>query len=187
MYQINDHLNPAVQNLLKSLGVEIKLLSETIVSDNLDEWRASSIMVNTTLPTQGLYYGPTDTIVLNDSDLGDATPVVLHELIHWSGAESRLKREWILNNVKDIESFWNGTYVKDDSEEFTKGQHTEEAIAEIGMFKLMLLLGIEPMQYQERVINYLKYLSSADLMKADLESDIAVEYLVSFIGMEMVA
>jgi hypothetical protein len=174
MKNINNMLSAPVNKLVKALGATVKLYSEIEAGKEVPDYFHRMCGFS-----QGLYDGHRDLIGVEDS-VEDPDMVVLHELIHYTGTKQRLKRKWIINNALCIQDL--------PSELPTRAEtQTEEATAQIGMLKLVLVLGFNPARFVDVTYNYLKTLPEADMNKADRDSDKAVDYLVKFIGMEKVA
>ena len=178
MSKIMNSLVPSVQYLVASLGVKVMTHTEYLenpeyLGDSLEHpenWAA--------------FYNPVlDVVVVNDTELANATELVLHEIIHWSGAETRLNRQW----VTSMKAAMLGDQSEELLEYLTDKRDTEEATAQIGMLKLALVLGLNPAQYAESTLTYLEDLLDFSLKKAEEDSDKAVEYLVTRIGMQKVA
>ncbi len=117
----------------------------------------------------GYYMPKEDQIVICNKTLGNWDSTVLHELIHWSGAEDRTNRKFI----KDIK---NNTL---SEKSFTKNLHTEEMAAEMGAIKLAAALGLDSKEHTARFENYKALYPLADLKKAKKLSSQAVKYLLS--------
>lgn len=105
-------------------------------------------------------------IAVDDSALGsteEANELVLHELIHMT--------------AKKLERVYEGE----------AGVQTEECVAQIGMFKLVLVLGLNPAYYADSTLEYIKQFPKADFKRVEIDSDKAVEHLLKAVGMEKVA
>ena len=178
MSKLTNSLVPSVQSLIEALNVKIMLYSELVENEKLFKKIGD-------VPDHyyGFYHSGADVIVIKDEHLNNSTEVVLHELIHWAGAEGRLNRKWMLYSKAVL----NGKANEEMSDYVDNCKDTEEATAEIGMLKLVMVLGLNPATYADLTLNYLESLLSFNLKKADKDSDDAVEYLVSFLGMRKVA
>lgn len=87
----------------------------------------------------------------------------MHEIIHWAGAPGRLNRCSVLTS--------------ENSEDLV-ARDTEEATAELGMYKLSVRLGLDSKRAKAYNDRYLLTLAYADFDKAEKDSDIAVDYLL---------
>lgn len=159
MSKANQALSTPVKKLLRGVGVKVMTYSELkSKSDFLDE----------TMDTmQATYSNELNIIGIDDNAMSsteDVNELVLHELIHFT--------------AQKLDRIHHGT---------TNDYETEDATAQIGMFKLILVLGINPAPYQDKVVDYLKQLPEANFEKAHRDSDKAMDYLVRQIGLERVA
>jgi len=177
MSKFTNALVPSVQRLIDALQVSVMTLSEIQEDPEL-----AKAFENVPSDYQGCYHPVEDVIMIRDEYLYNSTEIVLHELIHWAGAEGRLNRKWILNSRAAMM-----TSDADVISDLMDTKDTEEATAQIGMLKLVIVLGLNPALYSDLTLEYLESLLSFNLAKADRDSDKAVEHLVSFLGMRKVA
>jgi len=171
MSKLTNALVPSVQRLIEALQVKVITYSELVQDSELFHEFGS-------IPDcmQGCYHPVLDMIVVKDEHLCNSTEIVLHEIIHWAGAESRLNRKW----VTDSKAIMMGTASQETLDSFNDDRDTEEATAEIGMLKLVLVLGLNPAQQADSALDYLEGLLDIDMVKADKDSDKAVEYWLVF-------
>lgn len=98
--------------------------------------------------------------------LGDADSILLHEIVHWTGHSSRLHRDWFKIAVEghSVPSLYE--------------TDQEEAIAQIGMHKLSKYLGMDMQKAELYLRNYLNKYPLADLERAEVEAEKALQYIV---------
>ncbi len=133
--------------------------------------------------TAGAYYRPSlDYIMMPDKERfkdtkdadaeGNYYATLLHELVHWTGAEDRCNRSGVSKNGKD----------KDIDDAFRGSYAFEELVAELGATILSVQLGVEV----EPVANHADYLNSwlkalkhdpSAMMTAFGKSTKAIKYL----------
>lgn len=150
--------HPNIAKLIRLVNIEIMDLKSFCV--NYGFMRIS----------QGLYAPTKDIIAIElENEKGDEelNHVFLHEIIHSTGSERRANRDAVVNA---------GRFVRLTSAEID----TEEATAQIGMYKLALLFdfGISKRGAKKFLKVYLETLLEADLDKADRDSNIAVEWVL---------
>jgi hypothetical protein len=166
MSKANRALTSSVKRLLNGVGVKIYTYEELLLKVNSEEVVGKEYILEDMTKNKALHCNELNLIAIDDSSLvcpEDANELVLHELIHMTaGALDR-------NPVTLVD--WE----------------TEECTAQIGMFKLILVLGINPAVYDDRTIDYCKRFTEMDVEKVYADSDKAVHYLVKHIGMEKVA
>lgn len=136
------------------------------VNFSIDSVTKQKHILNEMNKNKALHWNEMSVIAIDDDALTsteEANELVLHELIHM--ANTKLGR----------------TY------ETEKDKQTEECVAQIGMFKLILVLGLNPAAYADRTLEYIKQFPKADFRKVETDSDKAVEYLVKYVGLEKVA
>jgi hypothetical protein len=158
MSKANQFLTNPVKRLIRKANVNVYTYSEIKEMDHDD---------STLKAMEGFqaFNDPDRRVIgISDESLDEADELVLHELIHMTGQST-------------------GRIIQDDE----VGNQTEEATAQIGMFKLVLVLGLNPACFADVTFDYLKNLTKANYKKADRDSDHAVDYLVEFLGMERVA
>ena len=161
MSKANQNLSKQVKKLLAAVGVEIYTYDELKQKMNF-----GTDIIETMTNKKALHIGDNKIIAICDDSLTsteDVNELILHELIHMTAAN--------LNRKCQTEA----------------GFQTEECTAQIGMFKLTLVLGLNPAPYADRTLDYIKQFPKANFRKAEIYSDKAVEYLVKFIGLEKVA
>ncbi len=126
---------------------------------------------------KGVYYPPLNSISIRDT-LSDQEKIetMLHELIHWSGHSTRLARPIILEGESvGTEGIFCG---------YDTGKlHTEEAIAQMGMYTLVLYFNFEDtLHFKRSLEKYLDlYCNQADLVIAESEAKRATEYIINLI------
>ena len=177
MSKFTNALVPSVQGLIDALQVSVMTLSEI-----QEDPRLAKAFENMPSHYLGCYHPVEDVIMIRDEYLHNSTEIILHELIHWAGAEGRLNRKWITKSRAAMM-----TADLDVIMDLNETRDTEEATAQIGMLKLVLVLGLNPAEYSDKTLSYLEDLLSFNLAKADRDSDKAVEYLVGFLGMRKAA
>jgi len=149
-----------LQDLISTLPVNVETFSKTKIEI------PGACHVN----AAGLYCVIEDTVLINEPLIayciiqGKAMyqEVIMHELIHWTGHEARLNRESLMG-INTPANF-----------------HTEEATAQIGMFKLACQLedtNIEKLA--DALTDYLLKFPEADLMVAEQEATRAVDYIIN--------
>lgn len=167
MSKVNQSLTSSVKRLLKGVGVKIMTYQELMSKVNSSTDQVLDQKLFDDMETKkALHCNAMDVIAVDDDSLTsteDVNELVLHELIHMTADK--------LNRVYEGEV----------------GVQTEECVAQIGMFKLILVLGLNPAPYADRTLEYIKPFNKANFKKVEIDSDKAVEYLVRFVGLEKVA
>jgi antirestriction protein ArdC len=159
-----DSLDSKVRELIQSFG--IKLISYK---------QAHSLGISKQeLPSDlsaGAYVCYMDIIAYNSTPpigFEDINRTILHEIVHWTGHGDRLKR-------KPIQLGQRMLYAANSMDEL----HTEEAIAEIGMYRLAVYLGLEKDdKYLDLMIHYLSRYELAHIDVACREATKAVNFIV---------
>ena len=168
MSKANQALSQPVKSLLRAGGVKIKtyeeLKSKAIFSM---EELATYENLNQDMETKlALHWNEMNLIAVDDQALTSAevaNELVLHELVHMT--TDKFAKEY----------------------EGEAGRQTKECVAQVGMFKLTLVLGLNPAYYADVTLDYIKQFPMANFKRVEIDSDKAVEYLVKGIGMERVA
>ncbi len=168
MSNVNQSLSPQVKKLLYGVGVKCKTYTELCskVNFSIDVLVKHDELLEEMRTKKALHLEEMNIIAVDDNALTsteDANELVLHELVHMT--------------AKKLERVYEGE----------TGKETEECVAQIGMFKLVLVLGLNPAWYADTTLEYIKNFLKADFKRAEIDSDKAVEYLVKAIGMERVA
>ena len=117
---------------------------------------------------QGKYHIVSDSISVRSGGPGsrETDYVFLHELIHWTGHESRLARKAMTKAFKT-------------QDELTCAVHQEEVIAEIGACMLAWSLGLDRTAAESYMTKYLPLYPKADLSSAYKDAQIAHNYVMS--------
>jgi hypothetical protein len=165
---IHMSLSSQVKKLLGAVGVKVRTYEDlsTKVNFTFDALIHYDEIVESMRSKKALHINEMNVVAVDENALTsteDANELVLHELIHMTA--SKLERVY----------------------EGETGQETEECVAQIGMFKLILVLGLNPAPYADKTLEYIKQFPKANFKKAEIDSDKAVEYLVKFVGLEKVA
>jgi hypothetical protein len=165
---IHTALGPQVKKLLSRAGVKIRTYEELKLKMNfsIDTIQNNPSIFKDMETKKALHINDMNLIAIDDNSLNsteDANELVLHELIHMTA--NKLNRKY----------------------EGEAGEQTEECVAQIGMFKLVLVLGLNPAPYADSTLEYIKQFPKANFKKVDADSDKAVDYLVKFVGLERVA
>jgi hypothetical protein len=155
MSKVNQSLTKSVNKLLSVVGV--KALSYEEVRKNHEITHQMAKAMN---EMQAFHNNELDIIGVDDSYLNDSTELVLHELVHMVLSKSRLNIKYPTNEV---------------------GQQTEDAAAQLGMFKVITALDINAAIYENVLWSYLKTLPEADFDRAERDSDRAKNYLMGFL------
>ena len=156
-------IHPAVLELIQSLGITLITYRHAytlgVSRDELPNWSAGAYICYMDL----IAYNP------NPPDgFEDINRTILHEIIHWTGHGDRLKR-------KPIQLGQRMLYAANSVDEL----HTEEAIAEIGMYRLAVYLGLEKEdKYLDLMIHYLSRYELAHIDVACREATRAVNFVV---------
>lgn len=115
----------------------------------------------------------------NESPGSDPNMACLHELIHWSGNWRRLARPQAVIirkvHVEKVPEKQLGI----TGREWEVMIHTEEAIAQMGAFKLTKALGGDVAKAKSQLNHYLTNYPLANLEEANRESDLAVRWLLA--------
>ena len=168
MSKANQALTSSVKKLLKGAGVKIMTYQElnSKVNFSIESLSGHPTLYQDMAKNKALHWEEMNLIAVDDEAListEDTNELVLHELIHLTATK--------LGRIFEGEV----------------GRQTEECIAQVGMFKLTLVLGLNPAPYADRTMEYIKQFPKANFRKVEIASDKAVEYLVRNIGMERVA
>lgn len=121
---------------------------------------------------QGTYHVDTDSISVkaNRRPGGrDENYVFLHELTHWTGHESRLKRDIMVTH-----------YVTREEMEIACDQ--EEATAELGAYLLCPYFGLDQVAALSVMLDYVANYPKADLVLARKDAEEAVFYVLSLLN-----
>jgi antirestriction protein ArdC len=160
--RISEYIDERILAVIHALGVPICTFTQAIQAGGVDFMTYFSMM-----HSSGMYSTDKRIIMINDG-LFPAHPllngVLLHELIHATGASGMLGRRTII----DMESRIPAT---------NSGYHTEEAIAQLGALKLAKALGLDTQELYDFTVQYLDSYELADIEEAERESDRAVEYI----------
>ena len=175
MSKANQLLLPSVNKLLRAVNVKVFTYTEVLEKFELKPYHYEAIQ-----NFKGFYDPELNIIGFDDNCQENANEIVLHELIHLTGSEGRVGRQY----VKTVNQNLRSEFFEEVS---NKNKQTEEATAQIGMFKLILVLGVNPAFYADACFEYIKNLPKANFKKADRDSDKAVHYLMRFMGEEKVA
>lgn len=158
MSKILDGLYTPINLLIEKLNVKVFYYSELT---------QNNIAINYPECTwDGFYCTAKDYIGIKDEPRDEINAVLMHELIHLTGSKYRLNRNSVSNFSSKITE---------------KDAQTEEITAYLGMFKLASHFNFELEEYANIVWEYIKKLDKADHNKADIDSDRAVDYLLSFL------
>jgi len=168
MSKVHQALTSSVKKLLRQVGVKIVSYQELTqkVNFSIEVIHEKEELFQSMTKQKAIHWAEMNLIAVDDEALinaEDATELVLHELIHMTKA--KVQREC----------------------EGENGRQTEECVAQVGMFKLTLVLGLNPAVYADKTLEYIKEFPKANFKRVDVDSDRAVEYLVGFIGLEKVA
>lgn len=168
MSNINQSLSQPVKKLIWATKTKIKTYEEIESKVNFSFYAIKNVdTISKSMETKKALNIPEMNLIgVDESALTsteEANELVLHELIHMTAA--KLNRKY----------------------EGEAGEQTEECVAQIGMFKLCLVLGLNPAPYADSTLEYIKQFPKANFKKVDMDSDKAVDYLVKFVGMERVA
>lgn len=150
-------------------GLVVELLQATNAQFNsAANWRIRGICPDLAImefTALGFYAHHDDIIALTEQ--GIASPlrneVVLHELIHWTGNVERLNRYTLY------------------ADKGTQAQHTEEAIAQLGMFLLGRTFGFDMATLYTFTDSYLLMYPLADIPYALAEARRAHDYLIEIL------
>jgi len=162
MVTLND-ANPRVLELIRNLNIRLLSFAECSLSGiTIDPyiWQNSN----------GFYECHDDFIAFNHtpkSNIQDLNSCILHEIAHWSGHPTRLNR-------KAIEAGANLAIYELDLHII----HTEEVIAQLGMFKLACYLGLNIEKYLEMTNLYIQRYFMANRLEADIESTKALGFII---------
>lgn len=168
MSKVNQALTSSVRKLLRGVGVKVMTYQELTskVNFSIEAITKFEDLQSNMLKNKALHWNEMNLIAVDDDALTsaeDANELVLHELIHMTATK--------LERVYEGEA----------------GVETEECVAQVGMFKLILVLGLNPAPYADRTLEYIKQFPKANFRRVEVDSDRAVEYLVKTVGMEKVA
>jgi hypothetical protein len=168
MTNVNQNLSNPVKKLLTALGVKTRTYAELCSKANfsIDVLVKHEELLEEMKTKKALHITEMNVIAVDENAFDcteEANELVLHELVHMT--KDKLERHY----------------------EGEAGQETEEVVAQIGMFKLILVLGLNPAPYADRTLEYIKQFQKANFKKAEIDSDRAVGYLVRFVGMEKIA
>ncbi len=167
------NMDPAVAGLVKLLGVKI-----TDYDGMVKAGLGYELAHPSTPFSGGFYLADADIIAVNPHPIrtqwkveaGHPAPhidtTVLHELIHWSGAEGRMSRPAVMMAADNVPRSDRDT-------------HTEEAVAQMGMYKLGVIIGLSGVDLKHHLDSYLEGLYLADMALAEKQSDDAVVYLLN--------
>ena len=166
MSKVNQNLSQQVKKLIK--GVEVKIVSYSELTSEVNfgtHQPKESLLLD--MATQKACHSQELNLIAVDDDALVSTEVanelVLHELVHLATTKLGLTYEG-------------------EAEEQTK-----ECVAQIGMFKTTLVLGLNPAPYADATLEYIKQFPKANFKRVETDSDKVVEYLVKFVGLEKVA
>lgn len=124
----------------------------------------------------GSYMPNKDLILINVngiSSLDELNMVLLHELVHWSGAVNRLDRESIRVTTPGYMEDFNH-----ESDHFAVIRETEEATAQIGMFLLARELRLPNLEfYFAMTHSYLSGLPLADIREGEANAAKALQFI----------
>jgi antirestriction protein ArdC len=152
MKSVKSQFAPVLQDLLKTLRVNFV--------------EPEGILMEPTC--YGFYDFIQDCIVVNPEHInpifGDINTVLMHELIHWTGHESRLARP--------------ASLIKSQAELNLVMFHNEEAVAELGMAHLATSLGWDSETINEYARLYLNGYYLANYIEADKEAIKAANYIL---------
>lgn len=166
MSKVNQAISSSVKKLLNGVGVKTCSYSELAPKVKGFTLENETEVLEKMSTQKALHLVNEKLIAVDDEDLAsteDANELVLHELIHLTAPI--LKR------------YYEGEI----------GEQTEECVAQIGMFKLTLVLGLNPAPYADKTLEYIKQFPKVNFKRVEIDSDRAVEYLVKFVGLEKVA
>lgn len=167
MSNIQMSLSQQVKELLWANKIKFKTYSDFISKGGFtfealaqQEYLTDALNNKKALHLEDMGVIAVDDNALNSTE--EANELVLHELIHMT--------------AKKLDRVYEGE----------AGQQTEECVAQIGMFKLVLVLGLNPAWYADTTLEYIKRFPKANFRKAEIDSDKAVEYLLKAVGLEKV-
>jgi len=166
MRTLND-ASPCVLRLIEVLGV--KVLSYSELKEGVSKMTGFK-MTRRLLNAHGFYDTSLDAIAFNENkELFKLDHVLLHELIHWTGSSKRLARTALLPFcvLGRLEVMEGNEYA------------TEEVIAEMGMYKLGLWLGLNRKELKRKRDVYIDSygIHNPNYEKACIDSDNAVGYI----------
>ena len=158
-----DSADPRVLELIRILGITVITYRHAyalgISQQELPSWSA------------GAYICYMDLIAYNENPpegFEDINRTLLHEISHWTGHGDRLKR-------KPIQLGQRMLYAANSLDEM----HTEEAIADIGMYQLALHLGLETRsKYFEIMVHYIGRYELAHFDVAHREVNKVVDFII---------
>lgn len=145
-----------VTDLIVNLGVRALSFEEAL------PWLPADVMTYAAVNFNAFYDIKADHIAIKSSgfDFMDLDTILLHEIIHWTGSRNRLNRKPSTN----VEIF-----------------HTEEGIAQMGMYKLTKILGIYKPEHDLYLSTYMRRLPHVNMAEVELESDKAVSFVLNFL------
>lgn len=168
MSKTNQALTNSVKKLLRGVGVKTMTYQELFSKANfsIEALAKYKNLKEDMSNKKALHWNEMNLIAVDDEALvsaEDTNELILHELIHM--ASQRFGKVYVTETDKQ----------------------TEECIAQVGMFKLVLVLDLNPASYADKTLEYIKQFPRANFKKVEAESDKIVEYLVKHIGLERVA
>jgi antirestriction protein ArdC len=105
-----------------------------------------------------------------------AIEVFLHELVHWTGHDSRLARSAIVLNQRLSK---RGVIYANEIDFYNREMSTEEMIAQYGMYLLTVKLGLDEQYFYNRFTQYTNGLVFGDIELAKRQAQIAVDYILN--------
>lgn len=166
LIRANEHIDTRILDIVNRLGANIVDMGEYV-----GIYPASWLYL-----ASGLYDYERDKIAIK-ADIAISSrcsEVVLHELIHWTGHASRLNR---LHKRRQISTDDDRQGII-DIEHNNIIYHTEEATAQLGMFKLAMVLGLDQFTHFKAMTDYLASYHLANMHQAETESDDAVKFIL---------
>src|SRR5665213_2677616 len=158
MRKLND-ASPVVLDLIKDLGIKVFAYSQVPIEDSCFHYAMRDVC--------GYYNQMTDYIAFNEivsAEYACLNELLLHEIAHWTGHISRLARKALINSQRNILCT-------------EKQIFEEEAIAQYGMYKLAIWLGLDKIEYRYKRDRYLvNWISLYDQEKVEKESERILEY-----------
>jgi hypothetical protein len=158
---IHTSLSSQVKKLLSGAGIKVRTYSElsSKVNFTFEALTHQAYLTDSMANKKALHLEDMNLIAVDDAALNsteEANELVLHELVHLA--------------TKKLDKTYEGE----------AGEETEECVAQVGMFKLILVLGLNPAWYADSTLEYIKGFPKADFKKVEIDSDKVVEYLVNW-------
>lgn len=156
------YIDPKVLSVINAVGVPIISFGEMIAYGHAD----FGMIMNMGMAA-GLYDSQRDLVAINENALLSVrcSEVFLHEIVHATGHPRRLARPSIVDQLRGVRHD-RATY------------DTEEATAQLGMFKLAVEIGLDRNLHETLLLRYLPNFPHANFDQAERESDQAVKFIL---------